>query len=117
MLKSVRHHRQELRCSILYRSVSSRYYQVNGKACRGFGEKLILNGECTKKPADCKSFLSNDENKIQFTKVLLRLWSSDCYASRLQGRRVIFVSEGAAYLLTSSDGKKTITQELSQLKS
>jgi len=44
---------------------------------RGCGEKLILRGETTKRPPDWKSFLSNDENKVQFIKLLLILiWRS-----------------------------------------
>ncbi len=84
---------------------------------RGCSEKLILNGEAIKKPPDWKSFLSNDDNKVQFIKLLLKQWSGDQYAAKLHRRRVIFICEGAAYLLTSADGLKTLVQELPLLKS
>lgn len=84
---------------------------------RGCGEKLILKGEATKKPQDWKLFLSNDENKIQFIRMLLRLWNSDQYASRCHGRKVILICEGKAYQLTSTDGQTTNAEELPQLES
>ena len=84
---------------------------------RGCGEKLLLKGEATKRPPDWKSFLSNDDNKVQFIKLLLKLWSGDQYAARLHRRRVVFICEGAAYLLTSADGRKTLVEEVPMLKS
>lgn len=33
---------------------------------RGMSEKLIISGEATRKPADWKFFLENDENKMEF---------------------------------------------------
>jgi len=84
---------------------------------RGSGDKLILKGEKTKKPADWKSFLSNDENKKQFIELLARLWSQDAYASRLHGRKIIVTCDGSAYLLTSEDGLSTSRRELNTLKS
>lgn len=38
---------------------------IKGMECqrRGGGEKLIVQGKFTKKPADWKVFLSNDDNK------------------------------------------------------
>jgi len=63
---------------------------------RGSGEKLIIKGENTRKPAEWKTFLANDVNKQQFIALLTRLWSSDSYANKLQGRQVIVVCEGSA---------------------
>ena len=45
-------------------------------------------------------------------RLLLRLWSSDQYAAKLNKRQVIFICEGTAYLLTSHDGHKTVKEEL-----
>jgi len=38
------------------------------------------------------------------------------YAAKLHGRRVIFICEGTAYLLTSHDGHETVKEELPALK-
>ena len=83
---------------------------------RGTGEKLILNGEATKKPPDWKSFLSNDENKAQFIRLMLKMWKRDEYASNLQARQVIFICDGQATLLTSNDGLTTESRDLPLLK-
>lgn len=79
---------------------------------RGCGEKLVLKGEATKRPSDWKSFLSNEENKVQLIRLLLKVWSSDQYASRLHGRQIIFICEDKAFLLSSDDGKKTVKAEI-----
>ena len=84
---------------------------------RGTGTKLILKGEKTKKPADWKSFLCNDENKKQFIELLVRLWSQDGYASRLHGRRIIVTCDKKAYLLTSENGMSTTRVEIDDLNS
>ena len=75
-------------------------------------EGVVSRGEKTKKPADWKSFLSNDRNKQQFIELFTRLWSQDSYAKKLQGRQVTVVCAGAAYLLTSADGQTTIKTDL-----
>ena len=64
-----------------------------------------------------KLFLSNDENKIQFIRLLLKVWNSDQYASRLHGRTVILNCEGKAYELTSTNGQKTEANVLPLLES
>ena len=38
---------------------------------RGSSEKLLLQGENTKKPADWKAFLTNEDNRKQLVQVLL----------------------------------------------
>ncbi|KAL2089326.1 hypothetical protein ACEWY4_014014 [Coilia grayii] len=45
------------------------------------------------------------------------LWSSDDYAVKLQGRKIILVCEDSAHLLTSDDGITTKIKELPLLKS
>jgi len=47
---------------------------------RGYRNKIILKGESTRRPADWKAFLSNEENKQQFIKLLLEVWSKDSFA-------------------------------------
>ena len=83
----------------------------------GCGEKLVLKGEATKRPADWKSFLANEDNKVQFIHLLLKSWSSDKYAPRLMGRKNVFICDGKAHLLTSSDGSKVVHEECTSLNS
>ena len=64
---------------------------------RGTADKIILAGESTKRPGDWTRFLSNDENKTQFAKLIHRVWSKDSHAARLKDRHIIFVSEGKAH--------------------
>ena len=84
---------------------------------RGCTEKLILKGENTKKPRNWKAFLANDENKQQFSQLLVKEWSKDEYAKHLQGRKVILISEGTAHLLTSEDGVHTTKVIVDRLNS
>ena len=55
---------------------------------RGCGEKLLIKGPAMKRPADWKGFLTNDENKKQFTNVLVKVWSDDSFLSLLKDRKV-----------------------------
>ena len=81
------------------------------------GEKLIIKGENTKRPRDWKLFLCNDENKIQFTNVLVDVWRKDATASGLKDRKVILICEGKAHEFTSQDGKTTDSREAHELRS
>ena len=83
---------------------------------RGAGEKFIVQGEMTKKPADWKGFLTNDENKKQLIQIIFKVWSSDPFAPHIGTRKVIFISEGHAYQLqTVDDGSVECRQVLSLL--
>ena len=73
---------------------------------RGTSAKLIIKGENTKRPADRKKFLTNDENKEQFIEVILKVWSSELIAPKLVNRKIIMICAGRAYPLNSEDGKK-----------
>uniref|UniRef100_UPI00358E53D5 uncharacterized protein n=3 Tax=Myxine glutinosa TaxID=7769 RepID=UPI00358E53D5 len=84
---------------------------------RGVGNKLIIKGGATKKPPDWKQFLSNDENKLQFIQMLLRLWRTDEYASKLHGRNVILICDGVPHKLTSEDGTTTSSHLLDSMTS
>ena len=64
---------------------------------RRCAEKLVLQGEMTKRPADWKAFLTNNENKLQLTRLLLRVWSDDEVADKYNNKRVIILSKGYAY--------------------
>ena len=84
---------------------------------RGTGEKIILAGEATKRPGDWATFLSNDENKTQFIKLLLQVWSSDSQAAKFQDRSVVLICEGKAVKLTSPDGIMTVSEPLHDIDS
>ena len=71
---------------------------------RGTSEKFILDGAATRKPADFKVFLSNDDNKLQLAKLMLKVWSSPEAASRLvKCKEALLIVEGQAYKLKASD--------------
>ena len=73
---------------------------------RGIPQKYVVNGPATRKPADFKSFLSNDDNKTQMCQLLLRVWSSDSAVTRLQRCQLaVVVVEGKAYELNPTNGK------------
>ena len=78
---------------------------------RGTSTKLLIGGPKTKKPADWKQFLKNNDNKKRFIEILLEVWSSNWFAPKLNGRDVTLICEGKAYKLTStnSDGEVTKT--------
>ena len=84
---------------------------------RGWGEKLITEGENTKRPRHWKLFLCYDENKIQFTNVLVDVWRKDATASGLKDRKVILICEGKAHEFTSQDGKTTDSREAHEFRS
>ncbi|EDO34946.1 predicted protein [Nematostella vectensis] len=64
---------------------------------RGSSPKYIVDGPATRKPAEFKLFLSNDANKVQLCRLLLRVWGSSVAASRLEKcDRGILVVEGKA---------------------
>ena len=87
------------------------------RARRGHSEKLIIHGENTKRPADWKSFLANDENKKQLVNILERTWSTDDFSSQIQGRSVILINEHTATEFTSINGKSTQSIILPRLQS
>ena len=65
---------------------------------RGSSEKLLLQGENTKEPADWKAFSTNEDNKKQLVQVLLNAWDNDACAKKLRGRQVVLICEGASHL-------------------
>ncbi|XP_072029165.1 uncharacterized protein [Amphiura filiformis] len=84
---------------------------------RGVSQRYIVEGPATRKPYDYKLFLTNDANKTQLCKLLLRVWDSQAAASRLEksGTAVVVV-EGKAYQLDSSNGNVT-SREIHELES
>lgn len=83
---------------------------------RGCGEKRIVQGENTRRPDNWKDFLTNDENKQQLVRLLLKVWSSQDCAPKLRDKEVIAICEGKAYRLTS-DGKAVTMLEVPALES
>jgi hypothetical protein len=84
---------------------------------RGCSEKIILEGINTRKPADFKLFLGNDENKNQLFKLMHTIWTGKEAARCLPDRRVIIVVQGQAFLLTSPDGQTVDQVEIESLRS
>ena len=84
---------------------------------RGCSEKILLEGINTRKPADFKGFLQNDENKKQLCKLMLDVWTCPEAAQRLVGRMIILIVEGVAYQLTSVDGQSVNKEEVHELRS
>ena len=64
---------------------------------RGIGEKLIVEGTCTRKPKDWKNFLCNDENKKQFVKLIYNVWRGDTITHKLKRREVLLIKEDEAF--------------------
>ena len=84
---------------------------------RGTSEKFKI-ASATKKPqVDWKTLIINDENKEHVTGLCLKEWQKDEYASDLYGRRIVFICEGKAYLLTLEDGKSTTASKISIFES
>ena len=76
---------------------------------RGVGEKFLISGMLTKRPNDWKGFLSNEDNKIQFIDLLFRKWKDPVNGSKIKSQNVIFIQNGIATQLSSTDGE-TITE-------
>lgn len=83
---------------------------------RGCGEKRLIEGENTRRPENWKDFLTNDENKQQLVRLLLKIWSSQDCAERLRDKEVLVVCEGKAYSL-ASDGEAVTMSEVPALES
>ena len=78
---------------------------------RECGEKSIINGTNTTKPANWKEALTHYESKLQLMQVLQNEWSKDSFAEQLKeptkdhiDRKVILMCEGNAYQLHSDGG-------------
>ena len=73
---------------------------------RGCGETLIVKGPATQKPIDFKHFLANEQNKVQFCQLLLKVWGSSKAASGLEKcKTAVVIIDGKAYQLIPSNGK------------
>ena len=76
---------------------------------RGTSEKFIIDGPATRMPQDFKLFLCNEENKAQFCRLILKVWSSKDAASRLaKCRTALFVVDGKTYNLHADNGQVSL---------
>lgn len=68
---------------VVFSSVMHQPNSVNSLERRrlGGGEKVILQGELTRRPSDKRAFLTVDGNKAQLTSLILHVWSNDKLAS------------------------------------
>ena len=73
---------------------------------RGSSQHYLIQGPATRKPSDFKLFLANEHNKTQLCELILKVWSSNAAASRIeQCGTALVVVDGKAYQLQSSDGE------------
>uniref|UniRef100_UPI00358FA82B uncharacterized protein n=1 Tax=Myxine glutinosa TaxID=7769 RepID=UPI00358FA82B len=78
---------------------------------RGSSEKIILAGPATRKPYDFKMFLANDDNKKQMCQLLLKVWSGQEAATRLERTEMaVLIVEGKAHQLASTNGKVEVRE-------
>lgn len=76
---------------------------------RGFSQPFIVDGPATRRPPDFKLFLANEDNKIQFCKLVLRVWGSSAAFSRLEKCNLaVTIVDGKAYQLQTCDGEVSI---------
>ena len=65
-----------------------------------------MDGPATRRPPDFAYFLANDDNKVQFCNLMLRIWGSDSASTRLERCGVvILVVSGKAYKLEVASKK------------
>ena len=80
------------------------------RTSRGSGQKRINKGESTKRPENRKLFLSNDSNKQQLVRLLLKVLNNDDFGRKFQNKKVIFICEGKAYLLKDNEASVMMTE-------
>ena len=83
---------------------------------RGTSNRLLVGGPKTKKPVDWKEFLKNSDNKKRFVEILLEVWSSSQFATKLEGKKIILICEGKAFKVSCCNGLLVKT-ELTELSS
>ena len=65
-------------------------------------------------PKTGRAFLVNDYNKKQLIEMLVKVWSDDSFSHNLINKKVITISEGKAFKL-SSTCDKTLIEEIEEL--
>ena len=84
---------------------------------RGCGEKILVQGIKTRRPADFKQFLLNPDNKLQLLDLLLRVWSSHTASQRVHKRKVMVAVQNKVICITSDDGSRSQESEIHSLRS
>ena len=80
---------------------------------RGSSQRFIVNGPATRQPPDFKLFLANEDNKVQFCELILRVWGSKTAFSRLDKCGLaVAVVDGKAYHLQTSNDEVSIFQQV-----
>ena len=102
-------------CDVIF---STDIYKKNSlksseRSRRGVSEKNLVKGPYMKRPHNWKEFLSNDDNKKQFTELLLKVWSNDEFSDNIKNRKVIITCGESAYMLKSKDDMVTKDEILS----
>ena len=70
---------------------------------QGSSQCYLIQEPATRKPSDFKLFLENEQNKTQLCELLLKVWSRNAAASRMdQCGTVLVIVDGK---LQSSDGE------------
>ena len=82
---------------------------------RGTAKTHLIKGSSITVPRDWKGFLSNEENKMNFTRFLLDEWKKDKYASKLCDKQILFTCVEKCVRLTSVDGQKSLSEEVHEL--
>ena len=78
----------------------------------------MLQGELRKRPGNWKTFLTNDEFKLQLIRLILHVWSGDELDDKNKDRKLTLVTEGHTYSFKSDDQQQhTSVQELESLYS
>lgn len=84
---------------------------------RGTSQEFLVRGPLTRDYHEFKEFLCNSSNKKQLITLILKEWKGDAYVSRLKGRQLMVVSGVMCWCLSSQDGRKTLTEEVPDLRS
>ena len=84
----------------------------------GGGAGPFFSSKSTMHPEDWQTFLTNDENKLQLTRLVLYIWRDNEVADKYKYRKVILIAEGHAYSFRSDEQlQHTLVQELASLYS
>ena len=81
---------------------------------RGTAPSRILSGPNMLKPSSMSAFLSNDQNKEQFSKLMLKLWTNENMVKKLDDRCVLLVVNGSAHEI-KLDGQNVISRTVDYL--
>lgn len=93
---------------------STRSSELRRRAGMAEPQVLVLSGEKMRRPEDFKLFLQCPENKIAFSKLLLKNWSSEKAAPLIKDQHVCLIVKGKFYKLNSTDGSAVTATEIEE---